>query len=133
MAEGPKQQKNNTVRVSDDGIYRGVSVHTPYPLEESDFLKLTKVTSFIPIWAHTFFTGTAVFLITVVAKWLDNKYWNGTNEISNIEWITLIILAVLAVLFEIAYFCWPTEKKTTIEKIDQHFKDNRPRAAGYDL
>jgi hypothetical protein len=127
-----EKQQTQTVQISADGIYRGASVHTPYPLEESDFLKITKVTSFIPIWAHTFFTGTAVFLITVVAKWLDNTYWRGTNDISKTEIITLSILGCLAVAFEALYICWPSDKKKTIVKISKHFEDHKPQAAGFD-
>lgn len=129
---GNGTQQNQTVRISADGLYRGVSVHTPYPLEDSDFLKITKVTSFIPIWAHSFFTGTAVFLITVFAKWLDNTYWGGTNDISKTEIITLCVLGVLALAFEAIYLCSPSEKKKTIAKIAKHFEDNKPKAAGFD-
>ena len=127
----PKQQ-TQTVKISADGIYRGASVHTPYPLEESDYLKLTKVTSFVPIWAHTFFTGTAVFVLTVLAKWVDSKYFAGKNNISNTEWITLVILGVLAIIFEILNYFLPSDKKKTIEKIGKHFQEHKPKAAGFD-
>jgi hypothetical protein len=124
-------QGNRTIRLSADGIYRGASVHMPYPLEDSDFLKITKVTSFIPIWAHTFFTGTAIFLITLIAKWLANTYWHGTNDISTMEIITLIILGMLALVFEVLYFCLPSDKKKTIAKISKYFDEHQPQAAGF--
>jgi hypothetical protein len=129
---GEIKKQTQTVKISADGIYRGVSVHTPYPLEESDYLKLTKVTSFVPIWAHTFFTGTAVFVLTVLAKWIDNQYFGGKNNISNTEFITLLILAILAIAFEILHYCVPSDKKKTIKKIDHHFQENKPKAAGFD-
>jgi len=124
--------QRDTVRIRADGIYRGVSVHIPYPLEHSDFLKLTKITNFVPIWAHSFFAGTSVFGLTIISKWIDNKYFNGSNNISNIEIITLVILAVLAVTFEVLYFILPSEKKKTIKKIEKHFEENLPQAAGFD-
>jgi hypothetical protein len=129
---GQTKQQTQTVKISADGIYRGVSVHTPYPLEESDYLKLTKVTSFVPIWAHTFFTGTAVFVLTILAKWIDSRYFGGKSNISNTDIIALIILGILAIAFEILHYCLPSAKKETIKKIDQYFKENKPKAAGFD-
>ena len=124
--------QRETVRISTDGIYRGASVHIPYPLEHSDFLKLTKITSFVPIWAHSFFAGTSVFCLTVISKWIDNRYFNGHSNISSTELITLALLAFLAVIFEVLYFVLPSEKKKTIKKIEKHFEENLPQAAGFD-
>ncbi|MGI2788873.1 hypothetical protein [Vibrio fluvialis] len=125
-------QIGETVKISSDGLYRGVSVHVPFPLENSDFLKLTKVNSLLPIWAHAFFTGTSVFVITVIAKWIDNKYYSGPDAVSTTEWLTLGILALLALIFEALYLCLPSDKKKTISKIEEHFKSNIPKAAGFE-
>lgn len=131
--EQPINQKQ-TVRLSADGIYRGASVHVPYPLELSDFQNLTKVTSLIPIWAHTFFTATAFFVFTVAAKWIDNKYFGGNSIISNTDIITLCILVLFAMCFEGLYFWFPSAKKNTIKKIEKHFEEHSPLAAGlYDV
>ncbi|WP_413189863.1 hypothetical protein [Psychrobacter sp. AT9] len=128
--EGTKQS-SKTIRISSDGLYRGATVHTPFPLENSDFLKLTKVNSLLPIWAHTFFTGTSVFSITVLAKWINHKYLNGIETVSSTEIITLVILVALALAFEGLYLMLPSEKKVTIAKIAKHFKENTPKAAGF--
>ena len=131
-------QKTETIQISRDGIYRGLTVHTPYPLEADEFLKLTKVNNLLPIWAHTFFTGTSLFLITFLAKVLDNKYLSGTNKylsgtntITNVELITLGVLVALAIIFEILYFCAPSAKKNTLKVIEKHFEDNKPKPAGF--
>ncbi len=124
--------QNDTVQISSDGIYRGVSVHIPYPLEYSDFLKLTKITNFVPIWAHSFFAGTGVFALTLVSKWIDNKYFHASNDITHIEIITLVLLIILAIIFEILYFTLPSEKDKTIKKIEKHFEENLPQAAGFE-
>lgn len=123
--------RNETVKISGDGIYRGVTVHVPFPLEDSDFLKLTKVNSLLPIWAHAFFTGTSVFVIMVLAKWLDHKIFSGADAVSSTEWLTLSMLAVLAIIFEALYLLSPSEKKQTIKKIEKHFEVNKPKAAGF--
>ncbi|WP_413616370.1 hypothetical protein MRB56_08740 [Halomonas cupida] len=123
--------RDDTVKISSDGVYRGASVHIPYPLENSDFLKITKVNSLLPIWAHAFFTGTSVFVITVASKWINHKYFSGIENVSTTEVITLSILAALAVTFEGLYLLLPSEKKKTITKIKKHFKDNEPKAAGF--
>ncbi len=106
-------------------------MHTPFPLENSDFLKLTKVNSLLPIWAHTFFTGTSVFSITVLAKWINHKYLNGIETVSNTEFLTLVILVVFALIFESLYMILPSEKKETVSKIKKHFEENKPKAAGF--
>lgn len=124
-------ERNETVRISSDGVYRGVTVHVPFPLESSDFLKLTKVNSLLPIWAHAFFTGTSVFIITVFAKWANHKYFSGIEEVSSTELLTLGILVVFALIFEGLYLCLPSEKKKTISRIESHFENNTPRAAGF--
>ena len=125
------KQGSKTIRISSDGLYRGATVHTPFPLENSDFLKLTKVNSLLPIWAHTFFTGTSVFSITVLAKWINHKYLDGIETVSSTEVITLTILVALALAFEGLYLMLPSEKKVTIAKIAKHFKENTPKAAGF--
>lgn len=123
--------RNETVQISSDGLYRGVSVHIPYPLENSDFLKITKVNSLLPIWAHAFFTGTSVFVITITAKWINHNYFEGLETVSTTEIITLTILGIFALVFEGLYLFLPSEKKKTIAKISKHFEDNMPRAAGF--
>ena len=123
--------RSETVQISSDGVYRGVSVHIPYPLESDEFLKLTKVNSLLPIWAHSFFTGTSLFLINVLSKWIDNKFFSGTNTIASSEVITLCILVVLAIILEALYLSLPSAKKDTLKKIEKHFEDNKPKAAGF--
>ena len=128
--DGTKQE-SKTIRISSDGLYRGATVHTPFPLENSDFLKLTKVNSLLPIWAHTFFTGTSVFCITILAKWINHKYFNGIETVSNTDWLTLVILIIFALIFEGLYMTLPSERKKTLLKIEKHFKENEPKAAGF--
>ena len=123
--------RDETVKISSDGVFRVASVHMPYPLESSDFLKLTKVNSLLPIWAHTFFTGTSVFVITVASKWTSHKYFSGTEEVSTTEIITLITLVIFALTFEGLYLLLPSEKKRTIAKIKKHFEENEPKAAEF--
>ena len=98
MGDGTQKQRG-TVRLPVDQLYTNVSIHTPYPLEESEFLRITKVISLVPIWAHALATGTAVFVITVVAKWLDKRFFNGVSEISNTDLITFAILTVITLIF----------------------------------
>jgi hypothetical protein len=124
-------QRNETIRISSDGVYRGATIHIPFPLESSDFLKLTKVNSLLPIWAHAFFTGTIVFIITVFAKWADRKYFSGVEDVSGTELLTLAILVVFAVILEVLYLFLPSEKKRMVSKIESHFKVNTPIAAGF--
>lgn len=95
-----------------------------YLLRDGDFLRLTKIHSFIAIWAHSFFAGTGVFLVTLVAKLLDNKYFETTSTVTNLEWITLAILIWLAIIFELIYWCAPSEKKKAIKKIEQYFNEH---------
>jgi H+/Cl- antiporter ClcA len=108
-------------------IARGEVVKTQepvFPLRDGDFLRLTKIHSFIAIWAHSFFAGTGVFLVTLVAKLVDHKYFSASTSVSTLEWITLVILLVLAIIFEIIYWKFPSEKRKTIEKIEEYFKEH---------
>jgi hypothetical protein len=116
----PTKQKQ-TITVAKDEVV--CTEATPFLLHEADFLRLTKIHSFVSIWAHSFFAGTGVFLITVVAKLLDHKYFNGPAAVTSLEWITLCVLVVLAVIFELLHFLLPSDKKKTIKKIKQHFDE----------
>lgn len=95
--------------------------HVAYPLQHHQFLQLTKIYSFIAIWAHSFFAGTGVFLVTILAKLIDKHKFGGTSEVSSLEWITLGILTVLVLVFEAINFLVPSDKKTVTKTIQSHF------------
>lgn len=98
---------------------------TPYLLHDGDFLRLTKIPSFVAIWAHSFFAGTGVFLVTLIAKLIDHKYFGSTTSVSTLEWITLGILIVLAIIFELINWCVPSEKRQIMTRIEAFFKKHR--------
>ena len=95
-----------------------------YLLGDGDFLRLTKIHSFIAIWAHSFFAGTGVFLVTLVAKLVNHNYFDAQTSPSTLDWITLVILTVLAIIFEWIYWKMPSEKKKTIKKIEVFFNEH---------
>ena len=87
------------------------TVQPNYLLSDGDFLRLTKIHSFIAIWAHGFFAGTSVFLVTLIAKVINHKYFDATTSVTSLEWITLAILFLLAIIFELIYWFSPSERK----------------------
>ena len=95
--------------------------HSTYLLKHHEFLKLTKIPSFLAIWAHSFFAGTGVFLFTVLARWLDQHYFEGSSSIANWEWILLIILMILVAILEGLVKWLPSEKKRTAAKIEAFY------------
>ena len=119
---------NQSVRTESIVIDRNEVVKTPeaaYLLHDGDFLRLTKIHSFVAIWAHSFFAGTGIFLITLIAKLIDHKYFNSNTSVSTLEWITLAILVALAIIFELIYWKVPSEKKKTIKRIEAFYKKHR--------
>jgi hypothetical protein len=122
------------VLVSKESLVRTEA--TPFLLHDGDFLRLTKLHSFVSIWAHTFFAGTGLFFVTLCAKWVDTRYYGGQYGITSFDWITLTILTFLAVIFELLHLFWPSERKKTIKKIRAHFSSQvvepsrSPRRAG---
>lgn len=94
----------------------------PYLLHEGDYLRLTKIHSFLPIWAHSLFAGMSIYLINLLAKYISHNYFNSTENVSFTEWITLAIIFILVLIFESLYFFLPSDKKKTIKIIDEHFK-----------
>jgi hypothetical protein len=100
------------------------TVEPVYKLKFSDFLCLTKIHSFIAIWAHSFFAGTGVFLVTLLAKFINCKFFDDPNSVTTLEWITLSILIFLAVIFELAYWKFPSERKKTIKKLELFFNQH---------
>ena len=94
---------------------------TPFLLHDSDFVRLTKVHNFLAIWAHSFFAGTSVFLVTLISKWVGKNYFESIVTISSEEKIALGILVLLVIVFEAAYFFLPSEKKKTVKRIQKHF------------
>lgn len=124
------EQSPGTVYLSSDGVYRGFAVQKLFPLNEAQFLRLTKVTSFFPIWFNTLLTATVALFITVLAKFVDQKYFGGQSEVTAIDLIALgIVLFFTFVLILVSRWV-PTDRKKTISEIEKHFRDNPPHPAG---
>lgn len=95
--------------------------HVTFPLRQDQFLRLTKIHSFVAIWAHSFFAGTGVFLVTIAARLIDKHAFSGTSTVSSLEWVTLGILGTLVLVFEGINYCLPSEKKKMAKTIQEHF------------
>lgn len=101
------------------------TLETPFLLHDGDFLRLTKIPSFVTIWAHSFFAGTGVFFVTLIAKLIDHKYFSATTAVSTLEWITFAILITLAIIFEFINWCVPSDKKKTMKKIEAFYEKHK--------
>jgi len=101
--------------------------HVTFSLRQDQFLRLTKVPSFVGIWAHSFFAGTGVFLVTIVARFIDARFFGGISTVSSLEWITLGILCVLVLIFEAINFCVPSERKKMTRLIQSYFDTHENR------
>jgi len=64
---------------------------------------------------------TEVYVITILARFIDHRYFNGPSDVTSLEWTTLEILAVLVIVFEGLHLLLPSEKNRTIKKIREHF------------
>ena len=95
--------------------------YVTFPLRQDQFLRLTKIHSFVAIWAHSFFAGTGVFLVTIAARLIDKHAFNGTSTVSSLEWVTLGILGALVLVFEGINYCLPSEKNKMAKTIQEHF------------
>lgn len=121
MAEGHIERTEPIV------VDRHAVIHTQrrvYKLHSDEFLKLTKLPSFLAIWAHGFFAGTGVFALTVFSRWIDRKYFRGNSPIENWEWILLIALVALVGILELMVFIFPSERKRVTKNIECYFKDD---------
>lgn len=95
--------------------------HRTYLLEYHDFLKLTKIPSYLAIWAHSFFAGTGIFIFTILARWVDHRFFDGQSSIATWEWILLAMLAALVLVLEGLVYWLPSEKKKTAVNIQAFF------------
>jgi hypothetical protein len=95
--------------------------HNPYLLHYHEFQSLTKIHSFLAIWAHSLFAGTGIFLVTIVARLVEKHLFGGSSNVSALEWITFGILVVLVLIFEGLILLVPSERKKTAQKIQKHF------------
>jgi hypothetical protein len=119
--------EGHTERTEPIVVDRGAVIHTQrrvYTLHSDEFLKLTKIPSFLAIWAHGFFAGTGVFALTVLSRWVDQRYFDGDSPIESWEWILLTALVVLVGLLEGSVFLLPSERKHVTKKIERFFKDD---------
>ena len=108
-------------------VDRDAVIHTQrrvYTLHSDEFLKLTKIPSFLAIWAHSFFAGTGVFALTVLSRWVDQRYFDGQATIERWEWFLLIALIGLVATLEGLVFLLPSERKQLTRKIERYFKDD---------
>jgi len=116
VADTPRREP---IQVDRDAVV--TMQHVTFPLQQHQFLRLTKIPSFVGIWAHSFFAGTGVFMVTIVARLIDVRYFDGALTVSSLEWITLGILCLLVVIFEGIYFSIPSERKKMVRAIQSYF------------
>ena len=115
----PDQPRKEPIQLDRDAVV--TMQHVTFSLRQHQFLLLTKVPSFIGIWAHSFFAGTGVFLVTIIARSIDSRFFGGASAVSSLEWITLGILCILVLIFEVINFCVPSEKKKMTQHIQWYF------------
>jgi hypothetical protein len=113
------QPRKEPIQVDRDTVV--TMLHVTFPLRQHQFLRLTRVPSFVGVWAHSFFAGTGVFLVTIIARLIDVKYLRGTSTVSSLEWITLGILSGLVLIFEAINFFIPSERKKMTQHIRSYF------------
>src|SRR5699024_8451386 len=114
--EEPRQEP---IQVDRDAVVEMPQV--TFPLRQHQFVRLTKIPSFIGIWAHSFFACTGVFLATVLARFIDYRYFGGTSTVSSLEWITLVLLCCLVLIFESINYFVPSERKKMEHHIQAYF------------
>ena len=112
--------RNEPIQIARDSVV--TMQHVTFSLRQDQFLRLTKIYSFVAIWAHTFFAGTGLFLVTIAARLIDKHAFGGTSSVGAVDWITLGILCVLVLALEGINYCLPSEKKK-MEKIIQDYFD----------
>lgn len=115
----PDAPRREPIQVNRDAVV--TMQHVTFPLQQHQFLRLTKIPSFVGIWAHSFFAGTGVFLVTIVARLIDARYFNGASTVSSLEWITLGILGLLVLIFEGINFSIPSERQKMVRAIQSYF------------
>jgi hypothetical protein len=115
-ADRPRRE---SIQVDRDAVV--TMQHVTFSLQQHQFLRLTKIPSFVGIWAHSFFAGTGVFMVTIIARLIDARYFNGASAVSSLEWVTLGILGLLVLIFEGINFYIPSERKKMVRTIQSYF------------
>lgn len=101
------------------------SVHRPFQLRDADFLRLTKVPSYFPIWAHTVTAGSVIYVLTLFAQYVESRISSIPSPLTLADGLFVLFLALLVIVLQIVNRWWPNEKKRLEKKIQQHFDEQQ--------
>lgn len=95
----------------------------PYALRGEDFLRLTKIPSFLAIWAHTLASGAAIYISRLVILHFVAVSNEDVSPVSDAEWIFVYVLAAAVVILQFVNLIWPNERNKTKKKIQRYFEE----------
>jgi H+/Cl- antiporter ClcA len=113
---------------SEPQVYEAAEVfvfETPFSLRGEDFLRLTKIPSYFPIWAHTLTSGAFLYFLKLGADHWVSVRTESQSPVSEADWWFAGFLAVFVVVLQIVNFFLPSERKETISRIKKHFDEQK--------
>lgn len=96
-----------------------------YPLEEKDYIVLTKIRSSWLFWIYGTLMCAGALFLSVAGKYIYSLISKQATDIKSWELIALgIALIIVLILKGISIFCLDDRKKL-LKKIDEHFKTSK--------
>lgn len=120
------RQLSQPIAVTD--LLNGRSVTTlqaPYLLTEADFLRLKGGPPITATLATIIFSGVIGYAVSLGPK-IAPVFEGHDSQLASAEIRTMVAgMAIAAALYAVG-FCWPNDKKKTMEKISKHFDGAPP-------
>lgn len=96
-----------------------------YPLEERDFIILTKIRSGWSILIYAILTCAGALFLTVAGKYINSLISKQATDIKSWELIAIgVALIIVLILKVISIFC-QDERKKLLKIIGEHFKTDK--------
>jgi len=96
-----------------------------YPLEEKDYIVLTKIRSGWLFWIYGIFMCAGALFLSVAGKYIYSLISKQATDIKSWELIAIGVALIVALILKgISILCLDDRKKL-LKKIDEHFKTSK--------
>jgi hypothetical protein len=120
------RQLSQSIAIND--LLNGRTVATmqpPYFLTEADFLRLKGSPPVTAALATIVFSGVVGYAVSLGPK-ITPLVEGGKSQLTTGEIYTMVAGVVVSIMIYIIGFCWPNDKKKTMNKIAIHFDSAPP-------
>lgn len=98
-------------------------VENPFQLRGEDFLRLTKIPSYFPIWTHTLTSGAFLYFLKLGADHWVSARADTPSPVTEADWWFAIFFGVFVLILQVVNYFLPSERKEAVSRIKKYFDE----------